>query len=43
MRNRLLRHFGSVDAVRQATTAQLLAVSGVGPQLAEKIRDYFQS
>ena len=42
MRNRLLRHFGGVDAVREATVAQLLEVSGVGPQLAERIRDYFQ-
>ena len=30
MRNRLLRHFGGVDAVREATAAQLREVSGVG-------------
>lgn len=33
----LLRHFGSVKAIRNATIEELQAVSGIGPTLAEAI------
>ncbi|MDX1611264.1 MAG: excinuclease ABC subunit UvrC [Candidatus Thermoplasmatota archaeon] len=38
LRTRLLKAFGSVAGVRQATDEELLAVEGVGPALARKIR-----
>ncbi len=34
----LLRHFGSVRAIREASTEELAAVAGVGPALAERIK-----
>jgi excinuclease ABC subunit C len=34
----LLRRFGSVKAMREATTAELAAVAGVGPALADRIK-----
>jgi excinuclease ABC subunit C len=37
----LLGHFRSVDYIRQATTAQLAEVPGIGPRLAQEIYDYF--
>lgn len=33
----LIRHFGSVKAIRQATDAQLQSVPGIGPALAQAI------
>jgi excinuclease ABC subunit C len=33
----LLKHFGSVRAVSQASTEEIAAVSGIGPRLAETI------
>jgi excinuclease ABC subunit C len=37
----LLGHFRSVDYIRQATTAQLTEVPGIGTRLAQEIYDYF--
>jgi ERCC4-type nuclease len=39
----LLRHFGSVASIEQATLAELQETSGVGPELAATIRTYFES
>ena len=38
----LLRHFGSVKAIRQASVAELLAVAGVSEALAYRIIQFFQ-
>lgn len=38
LRRRLLRRFGSVDGVRQASVTELREVEGVGPETAETIR-----
>lgn len=37
----LARHFGTVDALMQATTEQLGAVRGIGDIIAESVADYF--
>jgi DNA ligase (NAD+) len=37
----IARHFGSMDAVRAAPTEELAAVPGVGPVIAESVRDWF--
>jgi DNA ligase (NAD+) len=37
----LAQSFGSVDAVRSATADELAAVEGVGPVIAESVRDWF--
>jgi DNA ligase (NAD+) len=37
----LARHFGSLDALREASTEQLEAVPGVGPKMAEQIESFF--
>jgi len=37
----LAEHFGSVDAVANATEEQLLEVPGVGPETARQIRAFF--
>ncbi len=37
----LLAHFRSIDYIRIATPEQLAEVSGIGPQLARQIYDYF--
>ncbi|NEO87523.1 MAG: excinuclease ABC subunit UvrC [Spirulina sp. SIO3F2] len=37
----LLAHFRSVDYIREASVKQLQEVSGIGPQLAREIYDYF--
>jgi excinuclease ABC subunit C len=37
----LLAHFRSLDYIREANVSQLQAVSGIGPQLAQAIYDYF--
>jgi ABC-type branched-subunit amino acid transport system ATPase component/ABC-type branched-subunit amino acid transport system permease subunit len=39
----LLRVLGSADGVRHATVAQLQQVSGIGPGLAQRIRDVLDS
>ena len=37
----LLRHFGSIDKLRQATAEEISAIEGIGPKLAETIVDFF--
>lgn len=37
----LLRHFGSIDRLRQATAEEICAIEGVGPKLAESLVGYF--
>ena len=39
----LLRHFGSVAALRKATSAEIQEVQGIGPALAEAIRTHLAS
>jgi len=39
----LLKHFGKLDKIREATPDQLAEVEGVGPKLAQSIVEYFQS
>jgi len=38
----LARHFGSLEAIRCATTEELEAVHGVGPKMAERISGFFR-
>ena len=38
----LLRHFGSVTALRGATPQQIAEVQGVGPKLAGSIHEFLQ-
>lgn len=42
-RKALLRHFGSMAAVRSATHAQLTGVPGFGPKLAAQVHAALQS
>jgi excinuclease ABC subunit C len=37
----LLRHFGSVEKLRQATAEEICAIEGIGPKLAETLVDFF--
>jgi DNA ligase (NAD+) len=37
----LATHFGSLDAIRAASTAELAAVDGVGPTIAEAVVEWF--
>ncbi len=37
----LLRHFGSIEKLRQATAEEIRAIDGVGPKLAESVVEYF--
>lgn len=37
VKTNLLKHFGSVKRIRQASREELLSVSGVGPQMVQKI------
>ncbi len=39
----LAQHFGSLERLRQASLEELLAVEGVGPQVAGSIREFFAS
>jgi DNA ligase (NAD+) len=37
----LARHFGSLDAIAAASTEELAGVEGVGPTIAESLREWF--
>ena len=37
----LAKHFGSLDAIREATEVELAAVEGVGPTIASAVRAWF--
>jgi DNA ligase (NAD+) len=37
----LARHFGSIDAIRDASVEELAAVEGVGPTIAESLQEWF--
>ncbi len=37
----LARHFGTMDAIRQATEDELVAINGIGPKIAESVHGYF--
>ena len=37
----LAQHFGTMEAIRSATEEQLAAVEGVGPTIADSVRDWF--
>lgn len=39
-RKALLRHFGSVAAIRRATAEEIAQVEGIGPDLADVIKDH---
>jgi excinuclease ABC subunit C len=39
MKKRLLRAFGSVEGVRQASLEQLRSVEGVGPRMAQRLKE----
>jgi excinuclease ABC subunit C len=41
-RKALLEHFGSLNKVKQASLEELTTVEGIGPALAEEIRDYLK-
>ncbi|MBN7773780.1 excinuclease ABC subunit UvrC [Clostridium aminobutyricum] len=40
-RNALLAHFGSIEKIKNATTEELCAISGITEQVAKNIREYF--
>ncbi len=42
-RRRLLRHFGSLKRLREATPEEIAAVPGIGPELASGIAEWLQS
>jgi DNA ligase (NAD+) len=37
----LARHFGSIDAIDEASVEELAAVDGVGPTIAESLKEWF--
>ena len=37
----LLRHFGSIEKLRQATAQEIRAIEGIGPKLADNLVDFF--
>ncbi|MPY95893.1 MAG: NAD-dependent DNA ligase LigA [Acidimicrobiia bacterium] len=39
----LARHFGSLEAIRAATSEELAAVEGVGPTIADSVAKFFQN
>jgi DNA ligase (NAD+) len=39
----LAAHFGSIDAIREATVEELTAINDVGPKVAAVIREYFEN
>ncbi len=38
-----MKHFKSIDNIRQATVEELLEVSGINQKVAETIHDYFNN
>lgn len=42
-RTNLMKHFKSIDNIRQATVEELLEVSGINQKVAEAIHDYFNN
>ncbi len=42
-RTNLMKHFKSIDNIRQATVEELLEVSGINQKVAETIHDYFNN
>lgn len=38
----LARHFGSMDAIREAPEDALVAINGIGPKIAESVHSYFR-
>ena len=38
----LARHFGTMDAIRQASQEELVAINTIGPKIAESVHDYFR-
>lgn len=39
----LADHFGSMEAIEQASLDELMAIPGLGPKIAESVRSYFAS
>lgn len=39
----LADHFGSMEAVEQATAEELVAINGLGPKIADSVVEYFRS
>jgi len=37
----LANHFGSIDALMEATAEQIAEIAGIGPKIAESIREFF--
>lgn len=37
----LLRHFGSIEKLRNATTEEICAIEGIGPKMAETLVEFF--
>ena len=37
---KLIKHFGSVGAIKEATTSELASVEGISTSLAEKIKEH---
>jgi len=37
----LLRHFGSIEKLRNATAEEICAIEGIGPKMAETLVDFF--
>jgi DNA ligase (NAD+) len=37
----LANHFGSIDALMDASTEEIEAVGGIGPKIAESVREFF--
>lgn len=42
-RNALIKFYGSLEAVRNASVDELLLVSGITPELAQRVWDYFHT
>ena len=41
--NVLASHFGSMDAIREAGTDDLVAINSIGPKIADAVVDYFRN